>query len=163
MTLSFVPTTISDALSWREAGQASAPVAAHQVSAGYLEAFGIDASSADDQETAEFGALYLASLSCLLQRPERFVLVVDTTSNWTDSSGADAEFGLGELAGFRWSEVTAFYVDEPAAQADVAAAHLAIAGKSLTDAWEDDAVVSLLATYTLLWHDVAELPWAQQH
>jgi hypothetical protein len=56
--------------------------------------------------------------------------------------------------------VTAFYVDDEAARDAVSGASAAVAGLSLTDAWEDSDVVNLLATHTLLWHDVAELAWA---
>jgi hypothetical protein len=160
VTLSFVPTTRAEARDWLRAGRAVGPVPAHRVSPEYLEAFGIDSGSADDMETAEFGALYLASVSCLLRGPERTVLIVDTAQAWTSAVDADAEFGLGTLAGFAWADVTAFYVDDEAARDAVSGASAAVAGLSLTDAWEDSDVVNLLATHTLLWHDVAELAWA---
>ncbi|WP_028708673.1 DUF6912 family protein [Propionicicella superfundia] len=162
MTLSFVPTTLAEARDWSREGRVG-PVPAHRVSPGYLDAFGIDASSADDLETAEFGALYLASVSCLLRGPERVVLVVDTPASWTAAEGTDAEFGLGTLTGFEWGDVTAFYLDEDAARGAVTAAATAVAGRGLADAWEDPAVVSLLAAHTLLWHGVAELGRAASH
>lgn len=160
MTLSFVPTTFAEARDWLSAGRAAGPVPAHRVSPEYLEAFGIDSGSADDLETAEFGALYLASVSCLLRGAERTVLIVDTAEPWTPGEGEDAEFGLGTLPGFAWADVTAFYVDDPSAQDAVGTASASAAGQSLPDAWENPDVVRLLATHTLLWHDVAELAWA---
>lgn len=160
MTLSFVPTTLAEARDWRRAGRAAGPVPAHRVSPEYLDAFGIDSGSADDLETAEFGALYLASVSCLLRGAERTVLIVDTAESWTPAAGEDAEFGLGVLPGFGWADVTAFYVDDPAARDAVGAASVSVGGQSLPEAWENPDVVNLLATHTLLWHDVAELAWA---
>lgn len=157
MALSFVPVTREELVRWRDADTIEGAVVAHQVSPGFLEGFGVDGSSADAQETSEYGVLYLASVSSLMKYPERIVLVVDSASPWTSESGPDADFGLGTLDGFSWAEVTAFYVDDPAARSDVVAAHEIVQGKTLSQAWETSEVISVLANHTLLWHDVGEL------
>ncbi len=161
MTLTFIPTTRDQALAWARAGLVAGPVAAHQVSRTYVDAFGLDLESPDDQESAEFGALYLASVSCLLETPQRVVLVADTAAEWVPVSGAEAEFGLGRLQEVDWADVTSFYVDDAAAVPAVSAAHEAVRGSSLASAWEDDRVIALLSEHTLLWHNVAELAHLQ--
>jgi hypothetical protein len=161
--LTFIPATLAQAARWKGAGAIPGPVLAHRVSPGYVEAFGVDSGSADDQETAEYGALYLASVSCLLgagDHAERFVLVADTAARWVSAEGDEADFGVGELDGLDWRDVRAYYVDEPQAADAVRAAHAAVAGAALPVAWETPEVVALLAGHTLLWHDVAELPTA---
>ena len=157
MTLTFIPTTLDQASAWAQAGRVAGPIAAHQVSPEFIEGFGLDPKSTDDQESAEFGAMYMASVSCLLAGPERVVLVAETPADWTPDDGPDAEFGLGRLQELDWSDVTSFYVDDPAAAGAVGSAHSAVYGMSLAEAWEDSRVISLLSEHTLLWHDVAEM------
>lgn len=157
MTLTFIPTTVDQALAWSQTGTVAGPIAAHQVSPDYVEAFGLDLASADDQESAEFGAMYLASVSCLLVGPERVVLVAQTGAEFTPDSGPDSEFGLGRLAELDFADVTSFYIDDPAAAGAVGVAHSAVEGSTLADAWEDSRVIALLSEHSLLWHDVAEL------
>lgn len=156
MTLSYIPTSREQTDAWQAAGQIDGPVPAHQLSPAYLEAFGIDAACTDDVETAEYGCLYLASVSCLLEHSERVVLVVDAESTWTPVGGRDAESGCGTLDGFSWSQVRSYYLDDAGARDDVATAAAAVRGGTMADAWEDAAVASLLAGHSLLWHDVAE-------
>lgn len=161
MTLTFIPTTLDQAGSWAQAGRIAGPIAAHQVSPAFVEAFALDLASADDQESAEFGAMYLASISCLLEAPQRVVLVAKTAAEWEPAPDEDAEFGLGNLLELDWADVTSFYVDDAAAEPAVTAAFEAVRGMSLAQAWENEQVIALLGQHSLLWHDAAELTYLQ--
>lgn len=163
MAVSFIPATREQANGWQKAGRAEGPVAAHQVTPEFLEAFDIDATSGPGREAALFGCLCVASVSCLVTDSERLVLVVDNPSPWSSADGEDAEFGRGLIDGFSWADVTAFYVDGPDADIDVRAASQAVRGLSLNQAWDDNAVIGVLARHDLLWHDVAEWGSAGSH
>ncbi len=163
MTLSFIPATADQAASWAQAGGSEGAVAAHRVTGPYLEAFEIDGTTRDGQETAEYGCLCVASVSCLTMGHDRLVLVADSAASWVPETGDDAEFGVGTLASLAWSDVTSFYMDDPAATADVRAAISAVTGMTVSQAWEDPTVASVVQRHDLLWHDVAEWRGAESH
>lgn len=133
-------------------GLASAPLAervGYAATPALLAALGY---GPDEVEDAGFAAMLSASVAALTRQPYRLVLAaaVPTVDDLRDDAGAC------RVPGVTRAQVTALYVDEPEAAPAVAAAHAAVAGMALAEAWDDAAVQALLEAHDLLWYDAAE-------
>lgn len=108
----------------------------------------------DQQEDAEYAAMVIASVAGLSTFGHRLVLVAEVPQ---ESLGLAADPENGEMLVGRLDrqQVVAFFADDPAV--DVSAAAQEAAGLGIDDAWNQQAVVELLATSDLLWHGAEEL------
>jgi hypothetical protein len=146
MSLVFVPLTPQLLRDW--AGGASMPVSLP----GYTDTPGLRAAfDLTDEEDAERVALLVASVAGLAAHGLRLIAVAEAaTSSRPD---ADPDFGEVEVAVGRYGSVSALFVDEAPVAASVVEA---VAGLTLSDAWEDSGVTRLLADADLLWHGPGE-------
>ncbi len=151
MALVFVPVDPDRLADWARGGGLPGPRPGHAVTPGLVAAF-----SPTDPEEAERIALLVASVSCLARSGRRLVAVAEAECR-PDPAG-DADFGEVLVADLPYRAVQSLFTDEPDAPG-LAAAATAAAGGPLARAWEEPAVVALLATADLLWHGSGE--WQQ--
>lgn len=144
MSLVFVPLSRAELAAWAHTGSWTPP-AGFAVTAGLARAFGF---GPDDAEDAEYTALHIAGLAGLLAGGERLVAVAAAVADGSD------EFGHVTLGALPFGAVTAVFTE---GSADLAAGvREALSGSSLSSAWDDHRVETLLAEGSLLWHDVSE-------
>ena len=149
MALCFVPVLPAALRDWAVTGVRSGAIPAFAVTPAMASAFGFTSSTAED---AEYTALCVASVACLIGGGPRLVAVVDAEPIPTD---ADVEFGAVEVGDVPWSRVTALFADGSEAES-VGPARAAVAGLTLDDAWEHPAVQAALEADDLLWHGPGE-------
>lgn len=123
---------------------------AHTVTPELIDALGY---RAEDTEETEYAALVLASVSALSRFGQRVVLVAEVPAQLV-SPGDDPANGGCRVAEVPTGAITCWFEDE--AGVDVAAAASVAHGRSLDEAWEQDAVASLVHGHQLLWNDVVE-------
>lgn len=111
-----------------------------------------------DAEDAEYAALVLASVAALARYGARTVLVAEV-ENALIQTGEDLANGECHLAEVPQAAMTCWFTDE--AQVDPSAAAGAATGKSIDEAWEQEAVQELIQGHQLLWNDVEEYRRAQ--
>lgn len=121
---------------------------AFAVTPGFLATYGL---TPDDSEDAERTLACLAGLAALRQHGRRIVAVA--TASATDTGG---ELGEVRVAALRLGQVSAWFADAPEAAAEVARAAEAVAGLSLSHAWDAPAHEALLQAADLLWHGASE-------
>lgn len=148
MSLVFVPITDVQLAGWAASGLLPGEHAAHAVTPGLLEAFGLS-----DDEEAERVALLVASVASLVGTRRRLVAVVEATGR--PRTGGDADFGEVLAADLPYRAVQSLFTDEPDAPGLVDAA-AAAQGLPLAQAWEQPAVRVLLEQADLLWHGPEE-------
>lgn len=110
--------------------------------------------SLDQEEELERAALVLASIWGLAKFGARLVAVAMTDS--IGEASQDDHNGAVTIKCLPVKYFTAWFGDEAAADSAVMAAKQAAAGKTLDDAWEEDAVQQLMSEYDLLWHGNTE-------
>lgn len=125
-------------------------VAAHAATPALYQGLGLDPSMDED---AEFGALTYASVACLLTSPLRGVAVCEVPDR---ALSGDDDFGRVSVAQVAPADLRSLFIDEPEALPLTRAAHRAVAGTTLDQAWEDAAVERVLTEADLLWHDADE-------
>ncbi|WOP17873.1 DUF6912 family protein [Raineyella sp. LH-20] len=124
------------------------------VDVAYARRRDLDLAVSDDEEEADFWALTDAAMRSLadsLSGP-RFVVAVRVRP---DQLVADPEVGSGRVtvSDVAWSQVSALFVDEPAALPAVAAAR---AARTVPDTFAEHVAV-LVAEHDLLWYAPDEL------
>ena len=122
-----------------------------------MAAFGLDPASADDLEMAEYQAVCIASVVCLLRGDRRIVAtaILEVEPGGDEISGGS--FGEVVVAELAAEEVVAVFVDEPEALGAAEAASHSVQGLDLSAAWESPPVSSLFAEHGLLWHSLGEI------
>lgn len=148
MSLLFVPITAAQLAGWASGGILPGQHAAHAVTPGLLDAFGLS-----DSEEAEHVALLAASVASLARTGRRLVAVVE--GGYRPPGEGDPDFGEVIAADLPYRAVQSLFADEPDVPglADAAAA---VEGASLAQAWEQPAVRVLLEQADLLWHGPEE-------
>lgn len=138
----------------RETGRSEDDFAAFAATGQMITAHGY---RPDEREDADYAAQVYASLAGLptIQDPFRLVLAADVPIARVRDGRADADYGAILVSGLDWRDVTAVFVDEPAAAPAVRAARAAIA--RLQDPDMDailalPAVTALTDDHELLWH-----------
>lgn len=111
----------------------------------FLDAFGL--TDADDED-ADLTLASIASIQGLLTYGLRLVAVAEVSQV---ASLQPADLGTVTIQA-RWSSVTSLFVDEPESFDAVAAATKAIAGLSLSQAWDEPVIQRLVSDIDLLWH-----------
>lgn len=149
MGLCFVPLAAADLARWASRGALEGSIPAFSVTPAMLEAFGL--TSAVDED-AEYTALCVASVACLVADQPRLVAVIESDARPAE---ADLEFGAVRVEDPPWSRVTALFADEPDG-AVVDRARSAVRGRPLSQAWDDPLTDVLLAEADLLWHGPGE-------
>lgn len=149
MSLCFVPLTSARLADWVGDGVLSGGVPAYAATQTMVEAFGFPSATDED---AEYTALCVASVACLVADSPRLVAVIESA---TQPMAADQDFGAVTVSDVPWSQVTALFADEPGLDA-VDRVRCAVSGKPLAAAWEDPQVELLLAEADLLWHGPGE-------
>ncbi|QDP96410.1 hypothetical protein FOE78_11295 [Microlunatus elymi] len=110
----------------------------------------------DEREDADYAAQVYASVAGLAEGDDdrRLVLAADVPISRVADGRADVDYGSIQVRGLAWQDVTAVFVDEPAAAVAVAAARKAIM------AGEDQQLAAILELpavkalddHELLWH-----------
>lgn len=118
--------------------------------------FGLDPASEDDLEMAEYQAVCIASVVCLLRGDRRIVATAIVHAD-LGGQGTDAAFGEVVVADLSAGDVVAVFVDGPDALVVAKAAADSVQGRDLSAAWESPLVASLLAEHGLLWHSWGEI------
>lgn len=149
MSLCFVPLAAPDLARWANRGVLAGSIPAFSVTPAMLEAFGL--TSAVDED-AEYTALCVASVACLVADQPRLVAVVEADPR---PAAADLEFGAVRVVDPRWSWVTALFADEPGVDV-IDRVRSAVRGRTLSQAWDDPQTDALLAQADLLWHGPGE-------
>lgn len=121
-----------------------------------MAGFGLDPASEDDLELAEYQAVCIASVVCLLRGDRRIVATAILDADRA-GQGADDVFGQVDVAELSAGDVVAVFVDEPEALGVAQAAADSVRGNDLSAAWESPPVASLLAEHGLLWHSLGEI------
>lgn len=151
-TLTFVPLDRHDVVALRAgAGRTSYPACAGTL--GLASTLEPDAGA----EELEFAALNQAGILALRSAtdPRRLVVAAEVdAAQLTDSGGSSGEVSVRDLG---WAQVRALFVDEPAAEPQVARARAAAGGSSLADALDRPEVIELLDGSDLLWFAPEEL------
>jgi hypothetical protein len=117
------------------------------------DAFGVEPGQ---DELLDYAALQAAAVVALAQHGARIVVSAKVDQQRIQPGGQDQENGGVLLDFLNRADITAFFT-ESGPDDLVAQARLAAQGKSLDDAWEQDAVGSLVAWGAPAWHDVSEL------
>lgn len=149
MSLCFIPLTPQRLARWIADGVLSGRVAAYAATQTMVEAFGLPTTTDED---AEYTALCVASVACLVADGPRLVAVAETA---TQPTAVDQDFGAVTVTEVPWSHVTALFADEPGLDV-VDRARSAVRGQPLAVAWEDPQAELLLAEADLLWHGPGE-------
>lgn len=148
--LVFVPLSPEGLSDW--VAQGSRPAPGFAATREFAAAFSIGEADAED---AERTLLEIAGLDGLLRYGVRLVAVAEADAEVAEP----AEFGAVDAGVLGWGRVTSLFADD-ALGAGRAASVLGglggLGGASLAEAWEDDAVVDLLAGTDLLWHSSTE-------
>ncbi|MDR1808303.1 MAG: hypothetical protein LBR33_10400 [Propionibacteriaceae bacterium] len=106
----------------------------------------------DEAEEAEHEALLLASLDAFTRHGLRLVAVAETAATPAADPAVPGEVTVPALS---WRQVTAFFADDPAESASIAAA-AALVGQPLPAALDSPVTPDLMAV-PLLWYDKTEL------
>jgi hypothetical protein len=151
-SLVFVPVDRADALALR-AGVDLGNRSGCAPTAGLASALG----PATVAEEVEFAALSYAGVLALCggSDPLRLVLAADVADSQVTDRGS--ELGEVTVAGLRWPQLQALFVDEPAAKPAVATARAESAGLGLAEALATESVVALQSGIDLLWFAPGEL------
>lgn len=123
---------------------------AHTVTPALIDALGY---RPEDTEEAEYAALVLASVAALSRFGERLVLVAEVPPQAV-SAGDDPANGHCRVSEVTPGAITCWFEEEDGVDATTAAR--AAKGRSLDDAWDQDAVSALIQGHQLLWNDVVE-------
>jgi hypothetical protein len=160
----FVPLSRPRASEARATGGTDEELAAFAATPRMIAAHGY---RPDEDEDADYAAQLYASIAGLIgagepagaDRPEdsdsRLVISAEVPAGRIRESDRDPEHGAVVVQGLKWSEVTAVFVDEPAAAPAVRAAREAISGSDdhrLTTLLDLPAVMTLTDDHDLLWH-----------
>jgi len=144
-----LPVTAEGTRGWLADGVLRGEQVGYAPTPGLYEAFGL---TSDQDEDADYVALTVASVAAAA-RGRRLVAVGELEGVATEP----ADFGAVTVQDVPWSAITAFFADDPAAEAAVAAARNAVAGADLADAWDAEPVQRLVAEHDLLWHAPEEV------
>ena len=145
--LVFVPLDPRGLAEWARSGRRD--VTGFAATAAFLDTFDLTEATSED---ADLTLLELAGLEGLLTYGTRLIAV-----GQFEAVGIEpAEFGAVAADGVAWTRIESLFADD-ARGADGAALLLKrVEGRSLEDAWDDDATTELLRTTELLWHGPTE-------
>ena len=108
-------------------------------------------------EEAEYAALSNAGVLALVLKPNEPRLVVAAEVAEKQVRDLGQPDGEVEVDGLAWTQVRAFFADEPGALEAVTLAGKAVAGQNLAAALAAPAVAAVLDGYDLLWFSPDEL------
>jgi len=129
-----------------QSGGVLGPLGAHVPTADLGRTFDLD-----DPDELERAALLVASVAALQRSGERFVVAAAATFDLEPGG----RLGQATIARLTLGDVTAYFVDAPAAAGAVRAAAVACRDLDLDEAWDEPDVQALLE-HDLLWHGPSE-------
>lgn len=147
MSLVFVPLSAEQLRQWATTGKLAGPITGHAVTDDLKEAFGVA-----EGEDAERVALLVASVAGLVETGQRVVAVAESEILLGDG---EPEFGEVLIGDLDYRQVGSLFADEPGLE-QVSRASAAVAGLSLSQAWDHPLVADLLGSADLLWHGAGE-------
>lgn len=150
----FVPLSRAQAGQLRESGRSDDQLLAFSSTSTMIAAHDY---RPDEREDADYAAQLYASLAGLLTSSDdtRLVVAAEVPIARVSDGRSDSDYGAIAVAGLDWQDVTAVFVDEPAAAGAVGSARQAVAlaaNQSLETILELPEVVALTSEHELLWH-----------
>ncbi len=155
----FVPITPDSARDLRAAGGTDRRLVGWAATSRMITAHGY---RPDEDEDAEYAAQLYASVAALSTcagtagtSSGRLLVAAEVPADRVADAGDDLDHGAVRVTGLQWAEVTAVFVDEPAATESVRAARRAVQASAdlrMASLCELPAVSALIDDHDLLWH-----------
>jgi hypothetical protein len=150
----FIPVDHDRATAIRAAGRSDDGFAAFAATGQMINAHDY---RPDEREDADYAAQLYASVAGLpgSDDPFRLVIAADVPIGRVSDGRSDPDYGAILVSGLDWGDVTAVFVDEPAAATAVRSAREAIAAAgnpALEEILELPEVTGLTDDHELLWH-----------